>query len=191
MTRRYEPVMSRATYPLVGTLLALLIGATACGPATDDGDAGADRPDAAAATDGPRTGTLRLGDDSYSFFFRECDTEPTARDYVTLGGSGTTPDGLRLRVQLERKPGDSPGAWQYQDVWVQIGDIRDGEGWGAKRRTGPDGGWYVGESSSEPAPGPLIEVEGRAISVDATLQSDEGEEERQAEIRAECPEEDP
>lgn len=187
MKTRHEPVMNRATDPLVGTMLALLIGATACGPATDDGDAGADRADAGAATDGPRTGTLRLGDDTYSFFFRECDPEPTARDYVTLSGSGTTPDGRRLRVQLERRPGDTPGAWRDQDVFVLIGDIRDGESWGAKRHTGADGGWYVGELSGEPAPGPLIEVEGRAISVDATLRSGESEEQRQAEIRAECP----
>lgn len=60
-----------------------------------------------------------------------------------------------------------------------------GEGREAPHRSGR---WLVRRRvGSEPAPGPLIEVEGRAVSVDATLQSDEGEEERQAEIRAECP----
>lgn len=190
MPRGCEPhaVVRRVTNPLVGTMLALMVGAMACGPATDDGDAGADRDDSGATGDRLPTGTLRLGDDTYSFFFREreCDPEGTDPDYVTLSGFGTTPDDLRLRIQLERQPGDTPGEWLYQDVFVNIGGISDGESWEAKWRTGQDGAWYRGETGTEPVPGPLIEVDGRSISVDAPLQNDDGTE-RQAEIRAECP----
>lgn len=187
LLRHSETVAYRAPGPLVGVAIALLIGAGACGPGTDDGDARADGGASNATADGLPTGTLRLGDDTYSFLVHRCDPEGMDPDAVTLDGSGTTPDDLRLRIQLDRRPGDTPGEWRDQNVFISFGGFTDGETWEVMWRTGQDGAWYRGETGTEPAPGPLIEVEGRTISVDAPLQNDDGEE-RQAEIRAECPE---
>lgn len=74
------------------------------------------------------------------------------------------------------------------NVWVMIGSIEEGESRDAKRRRGPDGAWFVGEVSSERAPGPLFEVDGRSVRLSTTVTADGGADPREIEIQAQCPE---
>lgn len=168
--------------------LILLITAAACGGAADDGEPAASSEATARSTaDGAGQGTLVMDGARHPFSVRSCDLLGTDGDDVILRGSGTTEDGRRLRVELERSPGDASGAWEVQNVFVMFGSIADGEAWSAKRHSGDDGNWYAGEISTEPAPGPLIEIDSGSVSVAAALDAEGDGTAAEVEIEARCP----
>ncbi|MFW6083640.1 MAG: hypothetical protein ACODAA_00315 [Gemmatimonadota bacterium] len=162
-------------------MLMMLVGLAACGADEDGTDAGA-------AAAGQGTATIRLGEHTHTLDVRTCDVEAAEPHDVILRGFGTMPDGRQLRVELELlSPGDADGVGEAHSVWVVVGGVTEGESWEAMRRTGADGAWYVGEWGNESAPGPLIEISDRSVTVEAPLHLDESDEVRQAEITAECP----
>lgn len=169
-------------------LLVLLIVVGACGGASGDGGSAASSEASAGSTDDEAgQGVLVMNEERLPFTVRMCDLVGTDGDDVILRGMGRSEDGRRFRIELERSPGNSSGAWELHGAFVMFGDIGDGEAWSTKRHAGDDGKWYAGEISTEPAPGPLIEVDGGSVSMSGTLDAEGDGTAAEVEIEARCP----
>lgn len=179
-----RPARARAsggTAVVVGALLA-----SACGAGDDPGAGAADNPEARAVA-AESAGTLVMGDGAYAFVVRTCDPEGRDPNGVTLRGHGTAPDGRRLTIEVERLPANEPHGRLEHNAFVLIGGVMEGEAWSAKRIRAADGEWREAEHVDAPATGPLVEVDGRRVSVRGTLWREGSEDRVEAELLADCP----
>ena len=152
---------------------ALLVVAAIAGTAAcfgDESDEAEDDPnpevaDAGEAGSDAATGTLVLGSETIEFIVDACDlaSEPAA-GRPTLSGHAELPDGRTLQITMLRTP---MGSTTWQSVALDFG----GEYREARRgRSEGDDGWRpIAADPTEPALGPLIEIDGRSVSAEGSF----------------------
>jgi hypothetical protein len=119
---------------------------------------------------GQKTGTLTLGDDSYAFTVRVCDTSGDADgDLQTLYGVGETAEGETFRVYASR---NKVGDMLSHSVSLQLGDVARGEGTVLEANRVNHGGTWTGAAG--PASGPLIEIDGGRITARGSFRPADG-----------------
>jgi hypothetical protein len=134
--------------------------------AADEEAADTPTPQGASAAAGQKTGTLTLGDDSYAFTVRVCDTSGEADgDLQTLYGVGETAEGEAFRVYASR---NKVGDMLSHSVSLQLGDVARGEGTVFEANRVNHGGTWTGATG--PASGPLIEIDGGRITARGSFQ---------------------
>lgn len=131
---------------------------------------------------GPSRGNFTIGGTTYSFRVVRCDLSGEEFDGMLLAGGGTTPDGRRLAVEVERVDGERI----VERASVMIGQARDGERWGARRAQGPDGSWFGDEAGQVRAGGPLVRITGSDLVVEAGFDNRAGTSTEPGVLRASC-----
>jgi hypothetical protein len=172
------------------TLLMLTLGA--CGGADDGNDRMRAGPDdsgtptaAVATTAASRDVDLDFGGTRYPLRLVRCDLTGTHYDGMLVHGSGTAPDGRGISLQVERvEEGDRVS----EGVFVSFGSLMDGDVWSASRHRLPDGRWVADEAAMESADGPMIEISGDEIVVEAELMHETDATTRPSTVRATCSE---
>lgn len=145
----------------------------------------------AVAGDSNPDGTLVVGDRTLTFEVRACDTgEEQGPDLPTLYGSGTTPDGERFSVHIDRS---TSGTQEIHAVSFDWGDIIAGTGTsGEIFRTRYAGqAWQDLREGAAPVPDePLVQIDGRTVTAEGTFEVTAAGETSWAEGRLEatCPE---
>ena len=141
----------------------------------------------AAAADDRTDGTLRLGERTFAFrVMTACDlgdAEIESPD-ETLRGTGTTEDGTRFTVVVDR---GSVGLGLIHTVSVTYGDLMAGTGYrAAAMRTGSGAGWSDEGGTYDQ---PLIRIDGRTVRAAGRFEVDDAGAESAVEGRLEvtCP----
>lgn len=160
---------------IVATAAILALGA--CGASTSSEPAAAGSGAMPTQSAIGSMGTLEIGDTTYEFRITQCDLAGGRADGILLRGTGTAPDGRRIRVEVERlTPGmDGPGFF-YERVTMDLAPDGAAEGergeWEATRSSfdnerwtrGSD--WTGGSDVREPADGPLFRISGTELVAD-------------------------
>lgn len=142
----------------------------------------------AAGSDEP-TDTLTLGDRAFAFQVTDCDLrEVQGPDQGTLLGNGTTEDGTRFTVVVDRT---KSRANPIHSVSVNYGSVMSGSGFTAEAtRIRSETGWYdSGVGDSPGADEPLIRIERRTVRAHGRFKVDDAGEESVVEgrLEANCP----
>ncbi len=141
--------------------------------------------DGGAADSGP-TGTLTLGERTFTFQVSQCDLGEVQTASSTLRGTGRTGDGTRMNVSVDRS-GDQTA---FHSVSLNYGRRMDGTGFSAQAiRTRMQGiGWSPDPSGTIPS-GPLILIEGRTVRAEGTFDVDDAGTESRVlgQFEATCP----
>lgn len=172
--------------PVRALTAAVLAFATAgCGGAAGgDGESLPESASRVASASSGRSGTFEIGDTSYQFRITSCDLSAERTDGVVLRGAGTAPDGRSLSVVVQRTA-TSSGNVVWESATLYFGSIVDGDHWTARRGGRKDGLWMPGRPG-EAADGPLIEVSGNELLVQATLSHETDDSSRPGVLRATC-----
>ncbi|CAN5819785.1 hypothetical protein BH23ACT11_BH23ACT11_04400 [soil metagenome] len=168
-------------------LIALSFLISGCGP-SDAPDANRTEGDPTtqttdAAPDGQRgNGTLQLGDTTYEFNVRVCDTSGDSDDdYQTLVGRGSTPEGDTFDVFVSR---NIVSGMVSHSVSFQSGDVRSPEGTVIEaNRINMGGAWT---SMHQEADEPLVQVAGGRITASGMFTNENTEESVQGRLEATC-----
>ena len=128
-------------------------------------------------------GSFAVGGENYSFGVVRCDLSGSAEDGMLLRGSGTTQDGRRVTLEVERLSNGT--VWERASVY--LGGIAEGDRWQARMGQRPDGRWFADEAGTTPASGPLIEVSGNELLVESEFTRSGGGEPQAGVLRVSCP----
>lgn len=187
---RDEPTRLSRITRLLPLLSCAALAMTGCGEGADgeSADPGSEEVAATAERGSGEEGTLVVGDRTYGFTVVRCglDAQSRAQGRPLLRGRGTTEDGERLTVTVERLRVANA---THETVRLRVGSINsDGPAWEASRAQRPDGSWARGIG-----PGgldPLLEIDGRTIRAEGTFAAESGPEageEREGRFDATCP----
>lgn len=125
----------------------------------------------AVAGDADPEGTLVVGDRTLTFEVRACDTgQEQGPDLPTLYGSGTTPDGERFTVHVDRS---TSGSQEIHAVSFDWGDIVAGTGTtGEMLRTRfGERAWQDLREGAAPIPDePLVQIDGQTVTAEGTFE---------------------
>lgn len=172
-----SPRSSVTWLPRHVVLILTLVATTACGsdassnaPGLSEEAVGAE--EARAVADGADPdGTLVVGDRTLTFEVRACDAgEEQGPDLPTLYGSGTTSEGERFTVQVDRS---TSGTQEIHAVSFDWGDVVAGTGTsGEMLRTRFEGGpWQDLREGAAPIPDePLVQIDGRTVTAEGTFE---------------------
>ena len=178
-------------FALRSGVTALLLVGVGCGGtqdgsgARDGGDAGPRPAGANNSAPSPQStseGSFAVGGTTYTFRVVRCDLSGGDPDGMLLRGGGTTPDGRRLAIEVERVEGEAV----VERASVMIGTARDGERWSARRAQGPDGAWFGDEAGQTRASGPLLQISGSGLVVEAAFGNQAGTSTANGVLRASC-----
>ena len=151
------------------TLVLGACGGDRAGESASADDAPAQATNTAAA-DGRTDGTLRLGQRTFAFRVRTaCDLSEAEIESPdeTLRGAGTTEDGTRFTVVVDRS---SVGLGLIQTVGVSYGDVTAGTGYRAEAtRTRSGAGWTEEGGTYDQ---PLIQIDGRMVRAEGRFEVD-------------------
>lgn len=174
-----------------------LVAVAACGgdatsdaPGLNEDPPGAEEAEAVAEEPDP-DGTLVVGDRTLTFEVRACDLgAEQGPDLPTLFGSGTTPDGERFNVHVDRS---TSGTQEIHAVNFDWGDIVAGTGTSGEMMRNRFGGrpWQDLRDGAEPVPDePLVQIDGRTVTAEGTFEVTAAGESSWVEGRLEatCPE---
>lgn len=169
------------------SLLLLTVFLGACG-GEDDGSAAAQVPAE------PVMGSFELPDTTLAFRVVRCDLTGTAPDGIFLRGSNTrpdgtplSPDGRRMSIEVERLTPDMGGpGWIYERATVQFGTLMDEDAWEATASSRDGSAWTTGDFGVA-LDGPIIQVSGNELVVDATYKHVSRDEEVEGTLRVTCP----
>lgn len=152
--------------------IALTAVALGCGGGEEEPGGGAATPARAApATASGPTGTLTLGDRTFTFRVQSCDLgEVQSVDGETLRGTGQTEDGQRFTVVVSQGGGNT----EIHQVALTYGAVMSGSGFVARamRSKVQGGDWPADAQGAGPA-GPLVRIEGRTVRAAATFSVDD------------------
>lgn len=140
---------------------------------------------AAATPAASRDVALDFGGIGYPLRLVRCDLTGTRYDGMLVHGAGTAPDGRGISLQVERVEEDDRVS---EGVFISFGSLMDGDAWSASRHRLPDGRWFGDEAAIEPADGPMIEISGDEIVVEAELVHETDGTTRPGTLRATCAE---
>ena len=170
-------------------IVLLMLAAAGCGgerTGAAEGSAAGNGParaeEAATNPPGQSEGSFAISGTTYTFRVVRCDLSGGDPDGMLLRGNGTTPDGRRLAIEVERVEGESV----VERASVMIGTARDGERWSARRAQGPDGAWFGDEAGQTRAGGPLLQISGSGLVVEAAFGNRAGTSTANAVLRASC-----
>ena len=131
-----------------------------------------------------RAGLFELADSRYPFLVVRCDLTGSAEDGMLVRGSGTTPDGRRMAVEVERQT-DGNGVSERASVF--FGNLNQRDSWSARRRGNGKGAWFRDEAGIEPADGPLLKVAGTQLIASGQFQHGSKDSAQPGTLRAACP----
>jgi hypothetical protein len=126
-------------------------------------------PEAAEARSGP-TGTLTIGGDTtFTFRVSRCDLSGRSPDNLLLRGNGTTADGRSFHVEVERMAPPAGVGSSYERVTLGLPPAEGNRrgSWEATHTLSGQGRWTSGPQS-EPADGPLLQVDGAELVAEGT-----------------------
>lgn len=176
------------------TLLLVLLGActrqggseSAPGVAGSPEGPGAVAPAQASNAPNPidRAGVIELDGVRYAFLVTHCDLSGDGPDGMLIRGTGTTPDGRRVIVEVERLTRDES---VHERASAFFGGIMDGDHWAARRNRWPDGRWFQDEVGEEAAEGPLIAISGNELTARGRYRHKTQGTDKSGVIRATCP----
>lgn len=192
-----SPLSSGTWLPRHIVPILTLVVTAACGsdapsnaPGLNQEAAGAEEA-RAVADDADPDGTLVVGDRTLTFEVRACDTgEEQDPDLPTLYGSGTTPEGERFNVHVDRS---TSGTQQIHAVSFDWGDLVAGTGTsGEMLRTRFEGrAWQdLREGAASVPDEPLVQIDGRTVTAEGTFEvTTAGEASwQEGRLEATCPE---
>lgn len=190
---RDEPTRFSRITRLLPLLSCAALAMTGCGEGAEGESADPGSEEAAAATaerGSGEEGTLVVGDHTYAFTVLRCglDAQSRAQGRPLLRGRGTTEDGERLTVTVERLRVANA---THEAVRLRVGSINsDAPAWEASRAQRPDGSWARSGALGPGGLGPLLEIDGRTIRAEGTFVAESGPEageEREGRFDATCP----
>jgi hypothetical protein len=183
MGRRQKPYAGSPTPSrlVLVTLAGLVLGAVGC---TADSAPEQNPPPQAnvAGAVGP-TATVELGADTYVFDRVTCDLQDSVHDDILVRGSGTAPDGERMSFEVERR---EVGDMLHDRVTIYFGNIVEGNHWNATASGRPGGSWATGVAGGEPLGGPLVVLEGTALTAEGTFAHETWDEPRRGSLQVSC-----
>lgn len=164
-----------------GAALVVLV-LVACGDVEPEPDA-VDAPVTTVAAATPSNGTVELDGTTYEFTVNRCDLTGGRPDGMLLEGSGTAPDGRRLKVEVERLE-RSETTWERATIY--FGSIVEGDSWTARLAGWPDGRWFADDAPADPVDGPLHRVSGDQLLIQSTFRHETTRDAAQGELRVTC-----
>lgn len=158
-----------------------LFGLAACGSgdASDSSSTAGDR-----TTENRKPAAIaELGTDSYTFERSTCDLEDSIDDDILARASGTTPDGRRVSIEVERR---QAGSGVHERVTVYFGRMMEGDQWHAVASGEPGGPWSTGNVGGEARSGPLIVLQGDELTATGSFRHETRDAMRDGSIRIMC-----
>jgi hypothetical protein len=111
-----------------------------------------------------RAGTFELHGAEYTFLVVQCDLTGGTTSGIVLRGNGTTPDGRRITVEVERLYSDTVVS---ERATLIFGSIVDGDHWTAD--------------------GPLLRISDNELTAEGTYRNDRDDSTTIGTLRAVCP----